>query len=296
MDAHEVAVLLVRQRLQRRRVEGLAARARARAAIAYSATSVLPDPVGAATSTDRPASSASSARRWNGSSGNGVLGLERARGRAVAGHGLVVVACARRRRGRVGARRVVARRSSRRWRSSRRSRSCSPGVVVGGAACVAGRCRRAVGGVGVVAQQPARPDDAGDDRGDERSRREPTRASTRLRVRRARAGCRAGRTTRADGAAERRARRASVARGWRLTSPPRAARCPGVPGRSSQISSAVPSDDRGARRRPPCTISRAAAVLRAPASGVLRAGLIVSSPARSGSRPRRRGTGHGHEQ
>src|SRR4051812_45889087 len=39
--------------------------------MAYSATSVLPEPVGAATSTERPASSASRARTWKSSSGNG---------------------------------------------------------------------------------------------------------------------------------------------------------------------------------------------------------------------------------
>src|SRR5258706_12731527 len=38
--------------------------------MAYSATSVLPDPVGAATSTDRPASRASRDSTWKGSSSN----------------------------------------------------------------------------------------------------------------------------------------------------------------------------------------------------------------------------------
>ena len=79
----EVAVLLVRERLQRRRVEGLGRPMSSAAAIAYSATSVLPAPVGAATSTERPASSTSSARRWKSSSGNGCSATKRARSRSL---------------------------------------------------------------------------------------------------------------------------------------------------------------------------------------------------------------------
>ena len=66
----EVAELLVRQRLERRGVEGPPAVA-PRVSMPYSATTVLPLPVGAATTTWCPASSASRASSWKRSSGNG---------------------------------------------------------------------------------------------------------------------------------------------------------------------------------------------------------------------------------
>ncbi|GAA3110601.1 hypothetical protein GCM10020254_65850 [Streptomyces goshikiensis] len=78
----EVGELLVRQGLDRRRVEALAA-LRERRCTANSPTMVLPEPVGAATSTPLPASSALQASTWYGSRSNSYISRKGGQGRGL---------------------------------------------------------------------------------------------------------------------------------------------------------------------------------------------------------------------
>ena len=270
--AHEVAVLLVRQRLQRRRVEGLAARRRARARSRTRRRASCPSPVGAATSTDRPASSASSAPDLERVERERLRRRERARGRLASRHG------ARGRSASPVAVVVVAARSSPRSCPAARRRRRSGGVV--------GRRRRGRRPARrrlVVAQQAARPEEPGDDRGDEdhdaadgHDDRRPGRAS----------GAAAAQTptTRTRARATSVSPTSQLARGWRLHEPAGARGCRAGPGRSSQISERGDDDDR--RPRPPTAVTMLARGCGDACTGrrLLRAGLIVSSTARSGSR------------
>ena len=205
--ADEVAELLVRERFQRRRVEGLGRPPRARGAMAYSATSVLPEPVGAATSTDRPASSASSARVWKSSSGNGTRRRER-RARTSRWSGSAVI------RLRWSGVVVVAVRSS----SPASSRAELVGVVLD-------LCRQRR----VVAHDAARPEDPDEHR---RPRRRGPADDRRRRPAPSRVAGGAGRGTATTRASDRRSPRSMtsiVTRGWRRSSP-RSPATPGSPG------------------------------------------------------------------